>query len=207
MVPPLQTEAAEAVTVAAPASTPPVWLSAPTLAGPMVLELTVPPMRLVWPVLYEPLRLIVLPEENTTVAAATDEPASSVVTPPKRSVVPADPVKEPVLVPPLSSPSVPPEMVMSTRLELFMGTASEVIPAPAVLRTVPSLTNVVVPPLIRLMLWLPWMSQVPVLAITQACPVVHPKMSPAVQVVVPFVSRRRPFNNPLVTPEMVSAAL
>src|SRR5262245_34557240 len=57
------------------------------------------------------------------------------------------------------------------------------------------------------MFWLPWMSQVPVLAITQLWPEVHEAMSPAVQVVVPLVSRRRPVQRFLVTPESVSAPL
>src|SRR5262245_30658433 len=148
IVPPLQAEAAEAVTVPVPPSDPPDWVSAPILAGPTPLKLTVPPMRLVCAVPYEPLMLTVTPPENDTVVAATDDAAlrDVVPLPAKRSVVPADPVKEPVLVPPRSRLRVPPDTVMSTRLELFIGYPIEVTPAPAVLRSVPSLTNVVVPP-------------------------------------------------------------
>src|SRR5262245_53524117 len=130
---------------------------------------------------------------KVTVGAAIEEPVSSVLAPPKRSVVPADPVKEPVLAPPPSSPSVPPDTVMSTRLGLFIAATIEVAPVPAVLRTVPLLSNLVVPPPTRLMTRSFWMSQVPELVITQVKPEPQVEMSPVpVQVVVPLVSRWRP---------------
>src|SRR5262245_19032500 len=124
---------------------------------------------------------------NVTAGAAMEDPASSVAAPPKRSVVPADPVKEPVLEPPPSSPSVPPDTVMSTTLALFIAAKIDVAPVPAVLRTVPLLTNVVVPPELMFMIRSFWMSQVPELAITQVKVDPQVAMSPVpVQVVVPL---------------------
>src|SRR6185436_15489702 len=163
MVPPLQVEAPVAVTVSEPPSWPADWVSVVMLIGSPLLKLTVPPVtvRVVptlvtvaaalkvtvplptlvcVPTLYVPLMLTTLEMMgNVTVGAAIDEPVSSVAAPPKRSVVPADPVKEPVLAPPPSSPSVPPDTVMSTTLPLFTAAKIEVAPVPAVLRRVPLL--------------------------------------------------------------------
>src|SRR6185436_5307072 len=148
IVPPLQLDAAEAMTVPVPPRVPADWMSAPALAGAPLLKLTIPLLMVVWAAPYEPLTLVApLEALNTTVAAATDDAAArDEPAPANRSVVPADPVKEPALVPPPSRLSVPPDTVMSTRLALFIAAPIDVTPAPAVLRTVPSLTNVVVPP-------------------------------------------------------------
>src|SRR5262245_12640150 len=219
MVPPLQVEAPEAVTVSEPPRIPADWVSVVTLIGSPLLKLMVPPLvmarvvptlvtveaalkltvqagqeRFVCPLtLYEPLMSIVPLTPNETVGPATDDPALSVLAPPKRSVVPADPVKAPVLAPPPSRPNVPPDTVMSTRLALFIVARREVTPVPAVLRTVPLLKKFVAPPALRFRTWLFWMSQVPVLVITQVKPPPQVAISPVpVQVVVPLVSRWRP---------------
>src|SRR5262245_30141793 len=127
---------------------------------------------------------------NVTADPAIDEPVSSVAAPPKRSVVPAAPVNEPVLVPPPSKARVPPDTVMSARLALFTGMVNPAMPVPAVLRTVPLLTKVAVPPPELLINRSAWKSQVPVLVITHVKPVWQVWRSPVpVQVVVPLVLR------------------
>src|SRR5262245_46160347 len=153
--------------------------------------------------------LITLPlPENVTVGAAIDEPVPSVAAPPKRSVVPAAPVNDPALVPPPSRARVPPAAVMSTRLPLFMAIANAEMPVPAVLRTVPLLMKVDVPPPLMLISRSLWRSQVPVLVITHAKPGWQVWMSPVpVQVVVALVVSRRPPLMTLVGPEIDNAPL
>src|SRR5262245_350166 len=124
-----------------------------------------------------------------TVGAVIDEPAFRAPVPPNRNVVPAEPVNAPVLVPPPSNPSVPPEIVMSARPPVLLLKAAriEVTPAPAVLRTVPLFVKLAAPPYARLIDWLFWVSQVPPLTSAPFAPV---RMSPVpLQVVLPFVFR------------------
>src|SRR5262245_23389849 len=126
---------------------------------------------------------------NRTVGAVIDEPAFMAPVPPNRSVVPADAVNVPVLVPPPSNPRVPPEMVMSARWPrvLLKAVRIEVTPVPAVLRTAPLFVKLAAPPNARVIDWLFWMSQVPPLTSALFAPV---RMSPVpVQVVLPFVFR------------------
>ncbi len=82
----------------------------------------------------------------------------------------------------------------------------EVIPVPTVFLIVPLLTKAVVPPPLALIAWLFWMSQVPVLTITQVRPDWQVWMSPVpVHVVVPLVVKCRPPRRTLVGPESDSA--
>src|SRR5262245_27529039 len=127
-----------------------------------------------------------------TVDAVIDEPPFRAPVPPNRSVVPAEPVNAPVLMPPPSNPSVPPETVMSARWPALLLNARriEVSPAPSVLRTVPLFVKLAAPWYARLIDWLFWISQVPPFVSALFCPV---RMSPVpVQVVVPLVFRWRP---------------